>query len=104
MFKPNRQLRLARVTAAATSALGLGLAQAQGSAPALPAPAGASAAPQLSLRDIHDRLEAAGYRDIREIELDRGRYEVKARNPQGERVKLDVNARTGAVERQRQRD
>ncbi len=46
-------------------------------------------------------MEAAGYRDIREIEFDDGRYDVKASNAQGERVKLRVNATTGAVEKTR---
>lgn len=49
-------------------------------------------------------MEAAGYRDIREIEYSHGRYEVEARNAQGQRVKLQVNADTGAVERTRTRD
>ena len=64
----------------------------------------APAAPQLTIRDIYDRMEAAGYRDLREIEFSKGRYEVKARNAQGERVKLYVNATTGAVERTRSGD
>lgn len=36
-----------------------------------------------------------------EIEFSNGRCEVKARNAQGERVKLYVNANTGTVERAR---
>ena len=87
--------------AAAAAALALGIAQAQTPASgAAQAPAAAStmAAPQLTLRDIYDRVEAAGYRDIREIEWDHGRYEVKASNAQGQRVKLYVNASTGAIE------
>ena len=90
--------------AAAAAALALGLAQAQTQAPmAAQAPAAAStqAAPQLNIRDIYDRLEAAGYRDMREIEWDNGHYEVKASNAQGQRVKLYVNASTGAVEKTR---
>lgn len=96
---PARRLLLA---ASALSALTLGIAQAQ-PAPSASAPAQAAspAAPQLTIRDIYDRMEAAGYRDMREIELDNGRYEVKARNAQGERVKLYVNANSGAVERER---
>ncbi|HMO46254.1 MAG TPA: PepSY domain-containing protein [Rubrivivax sp.] len=108
LHTPARRLLLA---ACAGTALTLGIAQAQ---PAQPASAAAQAtspaattqatppaAPQLTIRDIYDRMEAAGYRDMREIELDNGRYEVKARNAQGERVKLYVNAGTGAVERER---
>ncbi|HMM53500.1 MAG TPA: PepSY domain-containing protein [Candidatus Desulfobacillus sp.] len=76
------------------------LAQAQTTAPARPA-SRSGAAPQLSIRDIYDRMEAAGYRDLREIDYSHGRYEVKASDAQGGRVKLDVNADTGAVERVR---
>lgn len=96
------------VSSAAAAALALGIAQAQTPAPtpaptAAPAPAATSApaAPQLTLRDIYDRVEAAGYRDIREIERDHGRYEVKATNAEGQSVKLYVNASTGVVERTR---
>ena len=77
------------------AALTLGIAQAQTQTPP---PANA---PQLTVRDIYDRVEAAGYRDIREIEWDDGHFEVKASNAQGQRVKLDVNATTGAIERTR---
>lgn len=101
---PSRRLLL---VAGAAAALALGIAQAQTQPPAptaTPASAAApaaAAAPQLSIRDIYDRMEAAGYRDMREIEFDNGRYKVKARNAQGERVKLDVNAGSGKVERER---
>lgn len=71
--------------------------------PTAAAPANPAAGALLDIRQVYDRVAAAGYRDIREIELSHGRYEVKASNAQGERVKLDVNARTGAVERSRTR-
>ncbi len=61
----------------------------------------APAGTQLTIRDIYDRLEAAGYREIREIEWDDGRYEVKARNAQGESVRVYVSGRSGEVERTR---
>ena len=60
-----------------------------------------ASAPALSIRQIYDLLETAGYRDIRGIERECGRYKVKARNAQDERIKLNVNAATGAVERTR---
>ena len=92
------------IAASAGAVLALGAAQAQTAAPAPAATtASTSTTPQLSIRDIYDRMEAAGYRDIREIEWDDGRYEVKAHNAQGERVKLYVNASTGAVEHTRTR-
>lgn len=59
------------------------------------------AAARLTIREIYDRLEAAGYRDMLEIEWSDGRYEVKGRNAQGARVKLDVDGTTGAVLRER---
>ena len=82
------------------AALTLGMAQAQAQTQT-PPPANA---PQLTVRDIYDRVEAAGYRNIREIEHEHGRYEVKAQNAQGAHVKLYVNATSGAVERTRTRD
>ena len=105
-----QNIRRLLVALAAGTAVTWGIAQAQ--APATPtaqvttatvtAPATApAAAARLTVRDIYDRVEAAGYRDIREIEWDDGRYEVKASNAQGARTKLYVNATTGAVESSR---
>ena len=77
------------------------LAVAQGNAnqsASVPAATAAAARPALNIRQIYDRIEAAGYRDILEIEWDDGRYEAKAFNAQGQRIKLYVNATTGAVE------
>jgi len=76
-------------------------AQAQTQAPAAaPVPAASAAQTSVwSIRQVHDSLEAAGYRDITEIELERDRYEVKARDAQARRVKLYVNAHNGAIER-----
>ncbi len=101
-FTPTARLRLSALGVGAAMALGAAQAQTPAAAPA-PASAAATApaGPQLTIRDIYDRMEAAGYRDIREIEYANGRYEVKARNAQGARVKLYVNATSGAVERSR---
>ena len=102
---------LLRQAAAPLTALALTVmlgtaAQAQGaptaSAASAAAPvAAATPAPALTIRQIYDRLDAAGYRDLREIEWDHGHYEVKARDAQGARVKLDVDGQTGAVLRSR---
>ncbi|KWU17296.1 PepSY domain-containing protein [Achromobacter xylosoxidans] len=80
-------------------------------APATPAPAAtapvqaAPAAQILTVRQVYDTLTAAGYRNITEIELEHHRgYDVKADNPQGQRVKLRVDAQTGAVLRSRIKD
>ncbi len=76
---------------------------AQTTAPAAtPATATAPAAPAaqsnwMSLKDVQTKLEAAGYTDFREIERDKNKYEVKATDPQGQRVELDVDPVTGDV-------
>ncbi|MGK8833847.1 PepSY domain-containing protein [Achromobacter xylosoxidans] len=75
-------------------------------APAATAPVQAAPAAQiLTVRQVYDTLTAAGYRNITEIELEHHRgYDVKADNPQGQRVKLRVDAQTGAVLRSRIKD
>ena len=103
-----RQVVAPLAALALTALLGT-TAQAQGTSAAstatpaaTPAAAAAPAStPVLNIRQIYDRLDAAGYRDLREIEWDHGRYEVKARDAQGARVKLDVDGQTGAVLRSR---
>ena len=55
----------------------------------------------LSIPQLHDKLEAAGYRHIEKIERERGGYEVRATDRTGERVKLYVNPQTGEVSDQR---
>jgi citrate lyase beta subunit len=72
-------------------------------APAATAPAAtAPAAPMLTIRQVYDKMEAAGYRNISEIERSRKHgYEVKAYDPQGQRVKLYVDPQSGAVTRSR---
>ena len=47
--------------------------------------------------DIRVIGEAAGYTDFREIEREKNKYEVKATDPQGQRVELDVDPVTGDV-------
>lgn len=97
-------IRAALAVLIAASALAFGAAQAQSEAPAQPADvAAAPAAPALTIRDIYDRMDAAGYRNLRKIEFEHGRYGVKAQDAKGERVKLKVNATTGAVEQERVR-
>jgi len=71
--------------------------------PAATAPAAVSpAAPMLTIRQVYDKMEAAGYRNISEIERSsKHGYEVKAYAPQGQRVKLYVDPQSGAVTRSR---
>lgn len=51
----------------------------------------------LSIRELLERLEAQGYSDFTEVERDDGRYEVKAKDVQGQRVELDVHPVTAEV-------
>lgn len=106
-------LSTARRWAAASLLAGLSMGAIAQSAPTAPAAAtGAITAPapqvaskvqqpSLNIRQIYDRLDAAGYRELQEIEWSDGRYEVKGMNAQGERVKLEVDGNTGEVLRSR---
>jgi hypothetical protein len=77
-------------------------AQAAPTPSAQTAPAAAPAAPMLTIRQVYDKMEAAGYRNISEIERSsKHGYEVKAYDPQGQRVKLRVDPQSGAVTRSR---
>ena len=58
----------------------------------------------LSIPEVHARLESAGYRHIEKIERESGRYEVKATDQTGRRIKLYVSPQTGEILDQRQRD
>ena len=100
MSAPNILSRRTLFVAVAASAASLAWAQAQVQAPQQSVQATAAQAPaRLTIRDIYDRVVAAGYHDLREIELDDGRYEVKAVDADGQPVKLYVNAGSGEVER-----
>ena len=98
-------LSTARRWAAASLLAGLSMGAIAQSAPAAPAATAPQAAskvqPSLNIRQIYDRLDAAGYRELQEIEWSDGRYEVKGMNAQGERVKLEVDGNTGEVLRSR---
>ena len=62
-----------------------------------PAAAPMSRAAWLSIPEIHDKLTAAGYRDIESVERERNRYEVKATTAEGQRVELYVDPHSGEV-------
>jgi uncharacterized membrane protein YkoI len=52
----------------------------------------------MDFQQLIAHLTARGYRDISEIERKSDKlYEVEARNDKGERVELDVDARSGEV-------
>ena len=58
----------------------------------------------LSIPEVHARLESAGYRNIEKIERESGRYEIKAIDRNGQRIKLYVHPQTGEVMSRRDRD
>ncbi len=89
----SRPLTIALVS----SALLAGLAWAQTPAPQTPHPAAASTAAPLSLAQLHARLQAAGYRQVQELEQERDRVEAKAQDREGRWVKLELDAHNGAV-------
>ncbi|WP_435750462.1 PepSY domain-containing protein [Thauera sp. AutoDN2] len=72
---------------------------AQNTVPAASATAVAPAAQSswMSIKDVLDKLEAAGYTDFREIEREKNKYEVKATDPQGQRVELDIDPLSGDI-------
>ena len=51
----------------------------------------------LTIPQVHQKLEAAGYRNIEKIEREHGGYEVRATDRKGERIKLYVNPQTGEL-------
>lgn len=58
----------------------------------------------LSIPEVYTRLESAGYRNIEKIERERGSYEVKATDRNGQRMKLYVHPQTGEIINQRGRE
>ncbi|MBB5213768.1 PepSY domain-containing protein [Parapusillimonas granuli] len=52
---------------------------------------------RLNIKQVYDKLEAAGYTRITEIEWDDGRYQATAVNPQGQRSKVDIDPVTGEI-------
>jgi hypothetical protein len=55
----------------------------------------------LSISQIHEKLEAAGYRNVEKIEREHGGYEARATDRNGERIKLYLNPQTGEILDQR---
>jgi hypothetical protein len=68
-----------------------------------PAGAGGSELQWMSIPQIHDKLESAGYRSIEKIKREHGNYEVRATDRAGERVKLYLHPQTGEVVERPQR-
>lgn len=51
----------------------------------------------LTIRDVYDKVVAAGFGDIMEIERESDCFEVKAIDPQGKKAKLKVDLVTGEI-------
>jgi hypothetical protein len=51
----------------------------------------------LSIGQVHQKLEAAGFRNVEKIEREHGVYEARATDANGARVKLYINPQTGEV-------
>lgn len=51
----------------------------------------------LSIQHVLQRLETAGYRDFEEVERESDGYEVKATDPDGRRVEIDVHPVSGEI-------
>jgi uncharacterized membrane protein YkoI len=62
------------------------------------------AAPALAAADIARMLEAQGYSNVHDIELDDGRYEVEAVNAAGQKVDLKLDPRDGRILSEQQDD
>lgn len=93
-------IRISRRAAALAALIIVPTAASLAAAPAATptTPATPTAASQwLSITQMINKLEAAGYRNIEKIEREHGRYEVKATNRDGQRVKLHVHPQSGAV-------
>lgn len=82
----------------ATAGFGFGIVQgalAQSDEPARVSGEVTSQAPALPMEQVLADLKARGYGEIYEIERERDKYEVKARNSEGRKVELYLDARTG---------
>lgn len=76
--------------------LGLGIASGTQAQTAQPTPQ-AAPAEVIPMEQILAQLKADGYGEIYEVERESGRYEVKAKNQEGRRVELYLDARTGEL-------
>jgi hypothetical protein len=60
-------------------------------------PAPAAERQWLSIGQVHQKLEAAGFRNVEKIEREHGVYEARATDRNGARVKLYINPQTGEL-------
>jgi hypothetical protein len=64
----------------------------------------ASTAQELSIKQIIDQVEAAGYRNIKEIEREDDGYEVKATAADGRRAELYLDPVSGEITKTKIKD
>lgn len=62
-----------------------------------PTAATSGAGASLTPADVVRKIEAAGYKDVRDVEYDDGRWEADATSPQGARVDVVIDPASGAV-------
>jgi hypothetical protein len=91
---------VASIASLSAALLIAGLVQAAGQPPQ-PASSAvtAPAATALSLADVHQRLLAAGYREVSELQRKHEHVEAEARDRDGRRVELDLDPVSAAVRR-----
>lgn len=85
--------RLLAATALVAALAAAGFAFAQGSR----APADGRLPAGMTIPQIHDRLVGQGYWNIDKIERESGSFEVRARDRNGDRVKLHLDERSGEI-------
>lgn len=95
---------IASITLGATLLAGGAFVAAPVLAQALNTPASTASGPELSIKQIHDRVEAAGYRDIREVEREDDGYEVKATTADGRRAELYLDPVSGEITKTKVKD
>ncbi|KTD32810.1 hypothetical protein Lnau_2458 [Legionella nautarum] len=53
--------------------------------------------PSITIQQALSTAEKAGYTNIRKIEYEHGKWEVKGLNADGKKFKIEINATTGAI-------
>ena len=74
-----------------------GTVLALGTSPAVVAAQGTGATGKLSPTEVVEKVKAAGYTNIHDVEFDDGRWELEATSPAGEAVDLEVDPDTGKI-------
>ncbi len=92
-----RATPLIAALALATGIAGAGVSLAPAFAQNGPATATQSQSAWMSIEQVVSKVQAAGYRDIEEIERDDNRYEVKATDAEGRRVELKLDPVSGEI-------